>query len=296
MPQNLPELIASTKELRSLPATTVRLMELLDDATVGADAVLDVIAADPSLTANLLKLSNSAYYGLRRQVGSAREALVRLGNRTVVNLAFATSMGDILRGPLGSYRLGRRELWHHSLGTALGAAYLGAQAGERRTSARETSDRAFTAGLVHDIGKLLLNEPLKEHLLQLPPAVGDEALLEAETEILGFNHAQAGAALGEAWNFPATLVAVIAAGSVPERQGTSWSDPGDPVGAQSRAVAGANAVAAFCGFGGGASAPDVARLQEIMSGLGYDEELMEDLVVRLPADLDAMLSVIGETR
>jgi HD-like signal output (HDOD) protein len=295
MPQSLPELIASTKELRALPATTVRLMELLDDATVGADAVLDVIATDPSLTANLLKLSNSAYYGLRRQVGSAREALVRLGNRTVVNLAFATSMGDILRGPLGSYRLGRRELWHHSLGTALGAAYLGAVAGDGTSRDRATGDRAFTAGLVHDIGKLLLNEPLKEHLLQLPPGVTDAALLAAETEILGFNHAQAGAALGEAWNFPPSLVAVIGGGTVADGQPLA-ADPSDPVEAQTRAVAGANAVAAFCGFGGGAAAPDVTQLQEIMQNLGYSAETMEDLVVRLPADLEAMLGVIGESR
>ncbi len=291
MSKTLQDLIAGTSELRSLPSTTMRLMDLLDDATVGADEVLAVIEKDPSLTANLLKLCNSAYYGLRRQVGTARQALVLLGNRTIVNLAFAASMGDVLRGPLTGYHMERNQMWHHALGTALGAAHLASR--QPDVSLRE---RAFTAGLVHDIGKLLLNGALKQKLVQLPSEPTAAALQAAEVQIMGFDHAEAGAALAQAWNFPPALVDLIAGHHRPggDAVGGNGNDP--EAATLAAAVAGANAVAAWCGFGGGATAMAGADLTEFMANLGYEEALVDEFAARLPGDLDTMLSVIGESR
>lgn len=200
----LQDLISGTSELRALPDTTVRLLELLDDATVEAALVTSVIDKDPALTANLLKLCNSAYYGMRRQVGSVREAIVLLGNRTIVTLAFATSMGDILRGPLHAYGMGKEEMWRHALATGLAASRLAEATGKR-----ELRERAFTAGLMHDIGKLLLDPPLARAVDRIPPAAAGLELMEAERRILGFDHCEAGAALATAWNFPEMLVTAI---------------------------------------------------------------------------------------
>ena len=122
MSASLRELIDGTTELASLPVTTIRLMELLEDPAAAVDRVLRIIEKDPALTANLLKLCNSAYYGMRRRIGSPREALILLGNKTVIMLALATSMGDVLRGQLTAYRLGKEKMWHHSLATAVAAA------------------------------------------------------------------------------------------------------------------------------------------------------------------------------
>lgn len=291
MNQKLKDLIAGTSELRSLPSTTMRLMDLLDDATVGADEVLDVIEKDPSLTANLLKLCNSAYYGLRCQVGSAREALVMLGNQTIVNLAFATSMGDVLRGSLGGYRLERNQLWHHALGSAMGAARLASTRGG--ASLRE---RAFTAGLVHDIGKLLLNPVLKKNLTQLPPDADYKSLMASEVQILGFDHAEAGAALGAAWNFPSSLVRMIGAHHAPDFEHDAWYGDDEDLRILASAVAGANAVTGWCGFGGGTAPLSDEQLNETMTRLGFNEEVALDLQTQLPGDLDAMLGVIGESR
>ena len=283
MVQPLDELIAKTTELRSLPSTTMRLMSLLDDETVEADKVLEVIEKDPSLTSNLLKLANSAFYGVRRQIGTAREALVLLGNRTVVNLAFAASMGDILRGPLASYRLDRGQMWHHALGTALGASHLA-----RLNGSRVTAERAFTAGLVHDIGKLLLNRPLREHLEQLPVEGSMQDLLDAETAILGFNHAEAGARLGEEWNFPPYLVEIIAKHHHPLE--------GAEEEALLKAVAAANLLTSHLGLGGGSGDLDSEELLDAGEALGYDALHLEELAGRLPGDLDGLLSVLGESR
>jgi len=282
MSVSLAELIVSTSELSSLPSTTMQMMNLLDDETVEASRVLEVIEKDPSLTANLLKLANSAFYGLRRKVGSAREALVLLGNQTIVTLAFATSMGDVLRGPLAAYRLDRNALWHHALGTALAATHLASLSG-----CQETRERAFTAGLVHDIGKLLLNSPLKSKLDQLPPDCGFSCLLEAEQNILGFNHAEAGARLGEAWNFPPYLVSIIENHhSIPDD-----SSEGDLL----RAVSAANLITCHLGWGGGTGVITDENFWSEIACFGYDNEVLEDLMKRLPADLDGMLGMIGES-
>ena len=187
MKASLEGLVATTRELAALPSTTSRLLELLDDATAGADKILDIVEQDPALTANLLKLCNSAYYGARRQVGSVREGLVMLGNQTVLSLAFATSMGDVMRGPLRAYRLEGGELWRHSTCTALGAAGLA-----RVFAPQVSRERSFTAGLVHDIGKLLLDRPLLEAREEPLPVDSFEELIDVERELLGFDHAEAG--------------------------------------------------------------------------------------------------------
>ncbi len=182
MQKSLHELIATTSELRSLPSTTLQLTALLDDDTVDAGSVLAIIGKDPSLTSNLLKLANSAFYGLRRQVGTTREALVMLGNQTVVNLAFAASMGDVLRGPLASYRLGRNEMWHHALGCALASSALIAL----DKGGVESRERAFTCGLVHDIGKLLImNRPCKRNWNSCRWSRTFHSLMAAEKQAAG---------------------------------------------------------------------------------------------------------------
>lgn len=278
----LQELVAGTKDLQALPSTTLQLMRLLDDDTVEASEVLVVIEKDPSLTANLLKLCNSSYYGLRRQVASAREALVLLGNKTIVTLAFATSMGDILRGPLSSYRLDRNELWHHALGTALGASYL-----MDATCEGKQKEVAFTAGLVHDIGKLILNRPLKNEMDTLEGDCSFECLLEAERSTLGFDHAEAGALLGENWNFPASLVDIIKYHHNPEKAGQS----ADLV----RAVAAANLVTCHLGHGGGTSPVTEEIFWPAITDLGFEEATIVTLLERLPGEINELLGVIGES-
>jgi putative nucleotidyltransferase with HDIG domain len=279
MVRSLSKLIASTSELASLPSTTVRLLDLLDDATVDASAVLEIIEKDPSLTANLLKLCNSAYYGLRGRVGSVRQALVLLGNQTVLTLAFATSMGQILRSPLRAYGMEKHELWHHSVATALAAASLSADGG------RERRERAFTAGLVHDIGKILLDRELGDQLVQLPQVASEEELLAAERAALGYDHASAGGALAEAWSFPEDLAAAVAYHHAPERA----EHAADLVGN----ICAANLLALAAGLGAGVLQPPPDTLHQRLAELGLDAPTAHALAARLPRDLENLLSLLG---
>jgi putative nucleotidyltransferase with HDIG domain len=292
MDRSLQDIIAVTGELPALPSTTARLLRLLDDDTVGVGAVLDVIGHDPALTANLLKLCNSAYYGLRRQVGTVQEALVMLGNRAVVSLAFATSLGDVLRGPLAGYRLERDALWRHSLAVAVGAAHL-VEAG----GARALRERAFTAGLVHDIGKLILNAPLKAKLRQLPQTGGFDVLVLGERAILGFDHAEAGAALAAAWNFPTALAGVIGAHHDLARAANRTTGDGGPEDPDQagllKAVAAADLTANRAGCGAGTPGGDDAHWRAELAALGIDSDEATAVLDRLPGDVTALSDVLG---
>ena len=241
------------------------------------DEILAIIEKDPGLTANLLKLSNSAYYGLLREVGSVREALVLMGNRTVVTLAFAASMGRLLQVPVTAYRLPRGQLWRHALATGLLAARL--ESGETDASRR---NRIFTAGVVHDLGKLLLDRPLRDVLEQIPPDLDHAGLVAAERELLGFDHAEAGAALAEAWNFPVDLVQVIRNHHEDTEAGTVEA-----------IVHAADLMVAAHGHHGGAptvAAEDVIAAVEA-AGITADEG--EDVGGQALRDLDGMMALLG---
>jgi putative nucleotidyltransferase with HDIG domain len=279
MSTNLQDIVSSTNELEALPTTTVKLLELLEDPLVAADRVLQVINKDPSLTANLLKLCNSAYYGMRRQVGSVKEALVMLGNKTVITLAFATSMGDVLRGQLSAYRLAKDELWHHALATALAASKIAFA-----TGSQDVSERAFTAGLVHDIGKLILNKVLVNQMNQLPQYSEAKELINAERDILGFDHSEAGAALAEAWNFPSMLVSAIYYHHRPE------AAQGDVQLLQS--VVAGDLIAAAVGMGGGSPPPSEEQLLEQLAGMELPTEVVLQLTSQLSKDVEELLSML----
>jgi putative nucleotidyltransferase with HDIG domain len=210
-------------------------------------------------------------------VGSVRAALVQLGNRTVVTVAFASSMGRMLQVAVSAYRLPRGELWRHALACGLLAARLapgGAAGGDR--------NRLFTAGILHDIGKLLLDRPLRQHLEQLPPDLDDGQLVLAERDLLGFDHAEAGAAVAEAWNFPADLVAAIAGHHRPA-----------PTGSLTAVVRAANLLAAAHGHAAGAARVPGPELELALDGAGITGETAAEECDRALRDLDGMLALLG---
>jgi putative nucleotidyltransferase with HDIG domain len=277
MTKDLATLIAATPELAAMPATSARLLQLLEEPDAPVDDLVGVIEKDPGLTANLLKLSNSAYYGLRREVGSVRDALVQMGNRTVVTLAFAASMGRLLQVPMTAYRLPRGQLWRHTLAVGLLATRL--VPADTDASRR---NRVFTAGVMHDIGKLLLDRPLRDCLEQLPPNPDYTKLVLAERQILGFDHAQAGAALAEAWNFPEDLVQVIASHHTPA-----------PPGSLTAVVHAADLLVSRHGYDGGAPQVVDEQLALALAAAELTPEDADQIGGQALRDLDGLLALLG---
>ncbi len=202
------DLIAAAPTLSARPDAMASLMEIIDDPVVGADKLVPIVERDPGLTAGLLKLCNSPAYGYRRVIGSPREALIIVGNLMFARLCFTLSLEPVIHRDLPGYQLDLDTLWQHSLATAYGAAFLmvGMGLGEQR-------ERAFTAGLLHDVGKLVLDAELAgDGDVGEAAAAGDgekDVTLDLERRRTGFDHAEAGGTLLDSWGLPEPVVAAV---------------------------------------------------------------------------------------
>lgn len=202
----LEEIVQKVDELPSLPHVAYHVLKLTSDPKTTIPELASAISADQVLTAKALRMANSAYYGYARRIFSIEDALVILGFNTVRDLVLAASVYNVLDRELQGYFLPKGELWRHSMGTALLARLLA------RKLAAPLADQAFIAGLLHDIGKIILNYYMKDKFAQVIAMVEEENIpfMIAENRILGFDHAAVGARVAEKWNLPDELVEAIA--------------------------------------------------------------------------------------
>ncbi len=182
-------------------ASAVRVLHVVDDPSSSAADLARAVAVDPVLTAQAMRLANSAYYGLSRRVRSAEFAVSVLGFATVRSLAASFAAGTLHKG----VRL-PEHFWEHAAATAVGTAFV---------STRLDVDRAeaFSLGLLHDLGAALLcrHDPGGYSFVEEDEQHRDSARsMLVERDVLGIDHADAGAAVLEAWRFPAGMVDAIA--------------------------------------------------------------------------------------
>lgn len=214
MAATIDEVLDGIEELVSLPAACLRINEMVDDPTCSADDISQVITQDPALTARLLRIANSPFYGLASSVDTVSRAVTVLGMRQVRDLALATTAVRTFEG-IPNKLVSMQSFWEHSICCALAARAL---AEECLKSRRES---AFVAGLLHDVGQLILYNRLPELSRQALEAVldGPEALesQEAERELMGFDHAEVGGELMRRWGLPGSLQECVAYHHAPEK-------------------------------------------------------------------------------
>ena len=196
----LDEVIAEIADLRPLPQVALKILAL-NDGTFSAYELAAVVASDQALTAKLLRLSNSAYYGYARRITSVRDAVVLLGFRAVRS---ATLASCVMEAVPPSPNLDCDAFWQFSVATGMLAEVL------MRTEGDTQAD-AFTAGVLHQIGVLALDQVRPDALRDAiaRSQSGAVTLHEAEREILGFTDAELGGAVALHWNFPEPLVEAV---------------------------------------------------------------------------------------
>lgn len=201
---DLDALVERVTELQPLPNVARKVMEIADSKSFSANELAAILSSDQALTAKLLRLANSAYYGYSRRIATVRDAVVLLGYREVKSIAMAASIMDLfaarLRGPFNL-----DLFWGHSVAVAVVCEALAKETG------LAVAEEAFTAGVMHDIGKLVLNQYMpQEYAGVVQMALGQGMPVhQAEQRMLGFTHADVGGRLADRWKFPTTLVAAI---------------------------------------------------------------------------------------
>lgn len=198
-------ILAQVEDIPTLPTTVTAVLRIIDDPDCSAVRLGALVAADPPLAARVLRLANSAYYGFPRSISAVQQAVTLLGFSTLRNVALSAGVFDLYRPGKGQ-PLDLWELWRHTVGTAAAAKLVA------RRVRFTPLEKAFTAGLLHDIGKLLIARYLRSSLDQIMELVRMEniAIGDAEQRVLNVSHPAFGAWLAARWAFPPSLVDAIA--------------------------------------------------------------------------------------
>jgi putative nucleotidyltransferase with HDIG domain len=215
-PLSLDDVIGKLQDLPSLPAVVMELLTSIDQEDVDISVLARKVSHDQALTAKTLRLANSSNYGLQVKVTTIQQAITFLGFQTTRNLITAAAVtGCFSAGQCAGFD--DKAFWRHSIATAACARVLA-----RRM--RFNQDYAFTAGLLHDIGRLVLVSTYPAQYAEVLAwrSAHDCELIEAERAVLGVDHVMAGVALAERWNFSETMRLGIAWHHEPERAGAGF--------------------------------------------------------------------------
>jgi putative nucleotidyltransferase with HDIG domain len=204
---NIAELVKGVGGLVTLPNVFIRINQLVEDPNSSTADIAKAVGQDPSFTVRLLRVANSPFYGFSSTIDTVPKAVSVIGTTQIRNLALSMSVASTFAG-LPNNLVSMDNFWHHSLYCALVARILARQAGKCDPEA------VFTAGLLHDIGELIIfnrmPEQAKESLLAVLDQVDDLPIYISEREIIGFDHAQVGGELARQWGLPPLLEECIA--------------------------------------------------------------------------------------
>jgi putative nucleotidyltransferase with HDIG domain len=199
------KLLEGMDRLLPMPQVVLKAQNLLVNPNSSFDDLSDIIETDQEITLNILNVANSAYYSVKKEVCSVRQACVLLGLSVIGEIIMAAGTSTLFNKALEAYNMKPKDLWQHSLTTALCSRKIA------DAVSPALANEAFLAGLFHDVGKLLLDEHIFSRneafksLLENSP----DAHFEAEKQILGFAHSEVASVLCNKWKFPKTVTRAI---------------------------------------------------------------------------------------
>jgi HD-like signal output (HDOD) protein len=198
--------IREISHIATLPEITLKIVSIVEDPSSTAQDLHNVISKDPALCTRILKVVNSAFYGLPGQIGSINRAIVLLGLNAVKNIAIAASLAKLFKGGQLTPTFSAKDLWTHSLAVGTATKLLAEQ------MKIGLGDEAFLAGLIHDVGIMVQMQWDRNKLievLQRCAATPGADMLAVEVQVFGANHQDFGSALSERWKFPKSFTTVI---------------------------------------------------------------------------------------
>ncbi len=277
------EILSNLKHLPSISQSVIRLSVLLRDENASATHFEEAIRLDPSLTANLLKVANSAFFGREREVTGVKQAIVIMGTKRVYEAAVAASLTQLIPSHLAGYGIEAASFWSHSAAVAVMSEHLA------QTLNMKTPDMVMTSGLLHDIGKIAISVYLAKNISAVTRSLQnpEHSFIDAEQEALGVDHAEIGAELAKSWNFPETIIHSIryhhSPNELPNQQDQHAVD----------LVHAANSMAHLFGYGA-----DVGELKrrvepDVSERLGLSTQDLEATISRALSDIQDMISLFN---
>lgn len=192
-------------DLPPMPQVVLKAREVMTDENSCAKDVVKVIETDQSIAIRILKAANSAYYGMPGKISTIQLASVVLGYKTLEELITVAGSSKVLNKTLNGYGLGSGDLWLHSMSVGIGSRIIA----NRKNP--ELEGASFSAGLIHDAGKLVLDKYVMERKEDFEEIMehGQETFMKAEAKIFGFNHADIGFHVCRHWRIPEDIATAI---------------------------------------------------------------------------------------
>jgi len=269
------EIIKSIEMLPPFPATAAKAVAELEQPEPDFKKVVELISLDPNIVANILRLCNSPYYGLVRQISSVSEAVVILGIDELREIIFASGLNRVYPKKKGGYSAKPGELWQHSSACAIMSRII------MRKVNIQNSPAVFTAALMHDIGKIVLGWYIDKEAPNIKDAALSEEkdFCELEQEFFGIDHAELGAKIAEAWNFPESLSIPIKHHHHPESSNGGFEDV-------TRVVHLSDVLSLYMGLGTSLDGLAYRPVKEALEYFDFSQEDLEDIMASFMAEYE----------
>ena len=200
----LERLFARIGDMTSLPTAANKVLRLTEDENADPEMLREAIQSDPVLVARILRRLNSSYYALSQKISDLKTAISLLGIREIRNLALTVFVSRFYEGGAARGAYKRENLWSHSVGVGVAARLVA------RVCGRSACEEAYIAGLLHDLGLILLDQTLRRHFYRVLDTINEATPTHvAESRILAFDHALLGGFVARRWNFPDSVADAI---------------------------------------------------------------------------------------
>ncbi len=275
--ERIDQIIENVRSLPPLPAAVEKVIRMADNPEVDPNEMAIIIHNDSSLTARILRVANSSFFGLSRTVGTVSQAIMILGFQGVKNLALGMSVLDRLQPRQRTSSLPIEDIWRHSMAVASAARMMTARTG------LSEPEEAFVAGLLHDMGKLVLMNNFGEEwelLLEIDRAQ-EKRLYQLEKEAFGMDHAEVGFVLCEHWNIPAKMSRIIAEHHLPPKRKQTVGEED----VLCYAVQAGNSMAKIAQIGSSGDSHVEGTLLEIVDSEKLTKEGLRQILLALPEEV-----------
>jgi putative nucleotidyltransferase with HDIG domain len=263
-----------------MPEAGAKMLSLLEEPDTEIYEIEEILRYDPGLTANILKLANSAYFGIPSKIGSLKQAVMVLGFKRLTQLVVASCVSAVMDKSVPGYDLPPGNLWRHSIAVSLAAEAL------VKDKQKKVSQDVFTPALLHDVGKLVLGTFVKEELEAIESiAAKGVPFVVAENMILGTDHAEIGAQILTHWSFPKEIIHAV-----------RWHhDPDSPkaVTIQMDIVYLANLLCQTADTGDGTGGQSVELSPAVIDRLGVQLDQFEEISVKIAQWVDDLSDALA---